>query len=262
MHTYSSFTDALIHTMAKQQLAAAQWPDGLELHYSLNACQGDGVSFTGTLSTADLLRLIPVLQARGLLSDDEASTLQLFIPLHHARVQLICRSHRYSHSGTVELVAHDIPEDLAAAETRLLSALDLEFEAICARTEIRGYRIIAATHPEERGETLLVRRTANIELRALVAEPCALGYCDDDEETLQEYLALIEDGARVPGIELQVWCNGQRMAQSWIEHAVIRPGAPARAWLPREEIAYLAGEARAMITEQAEAFRSFLRRAA
>ncbi|HAU3224691.1 TPA: hypothetical protein JDH29_004156 [Salmonella enterica subsp. houtenae] len=198
MHTYYPFTEALIRTMAKQQLAAAQWPDDLELHYSLNACQGDGVSFTGTLSTADLLRLIPVLQARGLLSDDEASTLQLFIPLHHALVQLICHSHRYCHSGTVELVAHDIPEDLAAAETRLLSALDLEFEAICARTEIRGYRIIAATYPEERGETLLVRWTSNIDLRAVVAELCALGYCDDDEESLQEYLARIGGGARVP----------------------------------------------------------------
>ncbi|HAF4865937.1 TPA: hypothetical protein G9F10_004083 [Salmonella enterica] len=262
MHTYYPFTEALIRTMAKQQLAAAQWPDDLALRYSLNACQGDGVSFTGTLSTADLLRLLPVLQARGLLSDDVTSTLQLFIPLHHATVQLVCRSHRYSHSGTVELVARDIPEGLEMAETMLLEALNREYEAICARTEVRGYRIIAATHPEERGETLLVRRTANIELRALVAEPCALGYCDDDEESLQEYLALIEDGARVPGIELQVWCNGQRIAQSWIEHVVIRPGVPVRAWLPREEIAYIAGEARAMITGQAEAFRSFLRRAA
>ncbi|ELV9460634.1 hypothetical protein QND27_004023 [Salmonella enterica] len=262
MHTYYPFTEALIRTMAKQQLAAAQWPDDLALRYSLNACQGDGVSFTGTLSTADLLRLIPVLQSRGLLSDDVTSTLQLFIPLHHATVQLVCRSHRYSHSGTVELVARDIPEGLEMAETMLLEALNREYEAICARTEVRGYRIIAATHPEERGETLLVRRTANIELRAVVAEPCALGYCDDDEDTLLEYLALIEDGARVPGIELQVWCNGQRMAQSWIEHVAIRPGVPARAWLPREEIAYIAGEARAMITGQAEAFRSFLRRAA
>ncbi|AZT39636.1 hypothetical protein ELZ88_24130 (plasmid) [Salmonella enterica subsp. enterica serovar Karamoja] len=262
MHTYYPFTEALIRTMAKQQLAAAQWPDDLALRYSLNACQGDGVSFTGTLSTADLLRLIPVLQARGLLSDDVTSTLQLFIPLHHATVQLVCRRHNYSHSGTVELVAHDIPEGLEAAESMLLEALNREFEEICARTEVRGYRIIAATHPEERGEMLLVRRTANIELRAVVAEPCALGYCDDDEETLREYLALIEDGARVPGIEMQVWCNGQRMAQSWIEHVVIHPGAPARAWLHREEIAYIAGEAREMIREQAEAFRSFLRRAA
>ncbi|ECE0486522.1 hypothetical protein KX75_20345 [Salmonella enterica subsp. enterica] len=81
MHVYYPFTEALIRTMAKQQLAAAQWPDDLELRYSLNACQGDGVSFTGTLSTADLLRLLPVLQARGLLSDDVTSTLQLFIPL-------------------------------------------------------------------------------------------------------------------------------------------------------------------------------------
>ncbi|EDT2962837.1 hypothetical protein EL09_22505 [Salmonella enterica subsp. enterica] len=262
MHTYYSFTEALIRTMAKQQLAAAQWPDDLELRYSLNSCQGDGVSFTGTLSTADLLRLLPMLKARGLLSREVASTLQLFIPLHHATVQLACRSHRYSHSGTVKLVAHDIPEAFEAAETMLLEALNCEYEAICARTEARGYRIIAATYPEETGETLLVRRTANIELRAIVAEPCALGYCDDEEKTLQEYLALIEDGARVPGIEMQVWCNGQLMAQSWIEHVVIRPGTPARAWLHLEEIAYIADEARTVITEQAEAFRSFLRHAA
>ncbi|EHL5833702.1 hypothetical protein KEB97_004244 [Salmonella enterica] len=262
MHTYYSFTEALIRTMAKQQLVAAQWPDDLELRYSLDSCQGDGVSFAGTLSTSDLLRLLPVLQARGLLSNDVTSTLRLFIPLHHVRVQLVCRNHRYCHSGTVELVAYDIPEDLNVEETMLLNALNLEFEAICARTEIRGYRIIAATHPEERGETLLVRRTNNIELRAVVAEPCTLGHCDDDEETLLEYLALIEEGARVPGIEMQVWCNGQRMAQSWIEHVVIHPGAPVRTWLPLEEIVYIAGEARAMIREQAEAFRSFLRRAA
>ncbi|MGQ3665351.1 hypothetical protein [Citrobacter braakii] len=262
MHTYYPFTEALIRTMAKQQLVAAQWPGDLELRYSLNHCQGDGVSFTGALSTADLLRLLPVLQSQGLLSDEVTSTLRLFIPLHHTTVQLVVRTPRYCHMNTVELVVHDFPEDLVAAEYALTEALNREFDGICARVEIGGYRIIDATHPAEHNEMLLVRRTANTELRVVVPEPCDFGYCDDEEAVLVRYLELIDEGARVPGIEMQVWCNGQRMAQSWIDHVVIRPDAPARRWLDRDEIRYIAGEARTAILEQAEAFRSFLNKVA
>jgi|GEM_PF-3610635 len=55
MHIHDTFTEALIRTMAKEQLAAAQRPYDLQMRYSLNSCQGDGVSFTGWLSTEDLL---------------------------------------------------------------------------------------------------------------------------------------------------------------------------------------------------------------
>lgn len=256
------FTEALIRTMAKQQLADAQWPDDLKLSYSLGYSQGDGVSFTGSLSTHDLLQLVPVLQSRWLLSDEIASTLLLFIPLHHCTVQLVPRSHRYCHSKTVDLVIHDFPEGMDVVEEAFLVALNREFEAICARTELWGYRIIEATHPEAPGEVLMVRRTANIELRAVVSDPSEFGYCDDEEEVLVQYLALIKKGARVPGIEMQIWCNGHVMARSWIDHVVIFPGAPVRSWVSRDEIAYVAGEARMKISEQVQAFRSFLRKVA
>ncbi|EMC1016729.1 hypothetical protein VBY78_003931 [Enterobacter bugandensis] len=64
---YHTLTDALIHTLAKEELSARSWPH-LQLDYSLHHSLGDGVIFTGYLSAEDLHRIIPQLHAEGLLS--------------------------------------------------------------------------------------------------------------------------------------------------------------------------------------------------
>lgn len=215
MHIHDTFTEARIRTMTKEQLVAAQRPYELQMRYSLNCCQGDGVSFTGRLSIEDLLCFTVGLLARDLLSDEAASRLQLFILLHHSTLLLVCCSHHYSHSGIVELIAHNIAEDLETAKLILLNALNAlnrEYEAICVRVEIRGYRIIASTHLKKHNYMLFVRSTNHIELRAAVRAPYDMEYCVEEEKTLMKYFAMIENGVRIPGIEMQVWCNGQLMA--------------------------------------------------
>lgn len=61
-------TDALICTMAKQELALHGWPVELYPEYRFQEGRGDEVRFTGMLSTTDLARLIPLLRARRFLS--------------------------------------------------------------------------------------------------------------------------------------------------------------------------------------------------
>lgn|GEM_PF-3641117 len=88
----------------------------------------------------------------------------------------------------------------------------LSDEATSTLLEIRGYRIIASTHQKKHNYTLFVRSTNHIELRAAVRAPYDMEYCDEEEKTLMKYLAMIKNGVRIPGIEMQVWCNGQLMA--------------------------------------------------
>ncbi|WP_447874330.1 hypothetical protein [Serratia fonticola] len=66
--TFHSLTSALIHTMAKQELLALNWPTSLHLEYGQQWGQSDGVVFHGTLSSADLLRIIPGLRGKRYLS--------------------------------------------------------------------------------------------------------------------------------------------------------------------------------------------------
>lgn len=69
---------------------------------------------------------------------------------------------------------------------------------------------------------------------------------------------ILDDNARVASVRFQVKCAGQLMAESWASEVVILPGQPVRKWVCRSEIQYVANEARHAITEQAQAFRSFV----
>lgn len=73
--TFHRLTSALIHTMAKQELLALNRPTSLHLEYGQQWGQSDGVVFHGTLSIADLLRIIPGLRGKRYLSRCNARAL-------------------------------------------------------------------------------------------------------------------------------------------------------------------------------------------
>lgn len=256
---YHSFTDALIHTQAKTTLAQHLWPETLKAEYSLQHCQGDGVLLTGELAPADLLRIIPRLHT---LTASMTRTLLRLVSEWGVSVRLTRHSHRYSHSGCVTFTAEGFPEETDLAKARLLSALQGQYEIICQEVEALGYRLIAGTFPEEMDEVLLCRGTENITFRVVAVYPEECGYCDTDDALLGDYIDMIlRSGRRVLCLRYEVFCDGEKMAESWTTETVIDPEVPVRKWLSLDEVRYVAGEARDAIESRAVAFRSFIKAA-
>ncbi|HGV0046266.1 TPA: hypothetical protein ACNFPT_004573 [Enterobacter ludwigii] len=255
---YHTLTDALIHTLAKEELSARSWPH-LQLDYSLHHSLGDGVIFTGYLSAEDLHRIIPQLHTEGLLSKSRADELQQVVTGWRASIRLTNNGRWYPYTGEAVITASGFPDTDLAYETDLITALEKQYRAICQIIKERGYAVTKATYPERFEEELFCRRTQYIELNAVALDPAEFGYSDVEEEVLKEYLKLIfEQRARVLTLRFNVKCNGTTMAQCWTSGVVIRPDEPVRKWVPLDEINYVADEARAEIRAQAQAFSSFL----
>ncbi|HHE8494925.1 TPA: hypothetical protein ACPFP8_004876, partial [Enterobacter ludwigii] len=253
-----TLTDALIHTLAKEELSARSWPH-LQLDYSLHHSLGDGVIFTGYLSAEDLHRIIPQLHTEGLLSKSRADELQQVVTGWRASIRLTNNGRWYPYTGEAVITASGFPDTDLAYETDLITALEKQYRAICQIIKERGYAVTKATYPERFEEELFCRRTQYIELNAVALDPAEFGYSDVEEEVLKEYLKLIfEQRARVLTLRFNVKCNGTTMAQCWTSGVVIRPDEPVRKWVPLDEINYVADEARAEIRAQAQAFSSFL----
>lgn len=257
--TLHSLTSALIHTMAKQELQALNWPTSLRLEYGLQWSQSDGVVFHGPLSSADLLRIIPGLRGKRYLTRSHARALFTAVKEQGICVRLELAQSWYSHSGGTRMVAEGFPDEMEGLEKRLLQALREQYECLCHSVKTLGYRLTEGTYPAEYNENLFTRATENITLEAMAVDPSDCGYCETEEAILEEYIRLIlVDNARVASVRFQVTCAGQLMAESWASEVVILPGQPVRKWVCRSEIQYVANEARHAITEQAQAFRSFV----
>ncbi|EEQ0767334.1 hypothetical protein HC316_004486 [Salmonella enterica] len=255
---YHTLTDALIHTLAKEELSARSWPH-LQLDYSLHHSLGDGVIFTGYLSAEDLHCIIPQMHTEGLLSKSRADELQQAVTRWRASIRLTNNGRWYPYTGEAVITASGFPDTDLAYETDLITALEKQYCAICQIIKERGYAVTKATYPERFEEELFCRRTQYIELNAVALDPADFGYSDVEDEVLKEYLKLIfEQRARVLTLRFNVKCNGTTMAQCWTSGVVIRPDEPVRKWVPLDEINYVAGEARTEIRAQAQAFSSFL----
>ncbi|MGR7464173.1 hypothetical protein ACU60T_23310 [Klebsiella aerogenes] len=257
--TFHSLTSALIHTMAKQELQALKWPVSLRLEYGLQWSQSDGVVFHGTLSSADLLRIIPGLRGKRYLTRSQARALFTAVKERNIRVRLEPAQSWYSHSGGTRMVTEGLPDEMEGLEKRLLQALREQYECLCHSVKTLGYKLTEGTYPAEYHENLFTRETENITLEAVAVDPSDCGYCDTEEAILEAYIRLLlDDNARVVSVRFQVKCAGQLMAESWASEVVILPGQPVRKWVCRSEIRYVANEARHAITEHAQAFRSFV----
>ncbi|UAN54663.1 hypothetical protein KGP26_29310 (plasmid) [Serratia sp. JSRIV002] len=257
--TFHSLTSALNHTMAKQELLALNWPTSLHLEYGQQWGQSDGVVFHGTLSSADLLRIIPGLRGKRYLSRCNARALFTAVREQGIRVQLELTQSWYSLSWDTRLADEGFSDEMEMLEKRLLQALREQYECLCHSVNMLGYKLTEGTYPAEYDENLFTRATANITLEAVAVDPCDCGYCDTDEAILEEYIRMIlDDNARVVSVRFQVKCAGQLMAESWASEVVILPGQPVRKWVCRSEIQYVANEARHATTDQVQAFRSFV----
>lgn len=261
MMFYHSLTSALIHTMAKQELKALNWPQ-LRLEYTLNWCQGDGVIFTGDISYRELLRIILGLRARRLLSCSEARELHTATREYGVTVQVRHDGSWYTHSGCARMSVEGLPDSLEGLEDILLKALREQYESLCGRVKTLGYQLIEGTLPIEYDEILFTRHTENTTLEAVAIDPAEFGNDDTEGEILEEYIRLIlREKARVVSIRFQVKCAGELVASSWASGIVIRPGQPVRAWCDRYEIRYVTREARQAIAEKVQALRSFMKAA-
>lgn len=216
--------------------------------------------FTGQIDTGALLELLPYLQERGCLAAGVAGDLKEAIQITEACVTLQRRGASwYRNPSCVAFCCGSFADDHAALASALISALIEDFEQLCETVVVQGYQIIDGTYPQELNESLFWRETRNIDVIAVVATQEQLGYCDAEDDVLAEYVRLIlEEGARVLGLELVVKCSGIKMASSWLTEVVIMPGQHARHWLPRDEVKFVAGDARQEIRLRAEAFRRFL----
>ncbi len=76
--------------------------EGLEVQWSLNYCQGDGVAFYGTLFTTDLVKL-----AERLLSDKEYKRLKAIAKGEDFSIEINRCNYHYNHWNTMETYLND-----------------------------------------------------------------------------------------------------------------------------------------------------------
>nr|WP_159466548.1 hypothetical protein [Scandinavium goeteborgense] len=108
-HTFHSLTGALIHTLAKQELQALNWPVSLRLEYGLSWSQDDGVVLWGDLSSHDLVRIIPGLRARRYLSRADARALFSAVPSLGVTVRIAPSQSWYRHAGGARMSVEGVP---------------------------------------------------------------------------------------------------------------------------------------------------------
>ncbi|HDL5009559.1 TPA: hypothetical protein PXA24_002360 [Mannheimia haemolytica] len=103
-------SDSVLNTYFKHALVKAGFPDTLNIEYSLNHCQGDGVAFYGRLGTDDLIQLFNHLNPQkrkqkmfaNLLTHIESWETHDDIGFEIIRNRF---GYRYSHWNTMELYA-------------------------------------------------------------------------------------------------------------------------------------------------------------
>ncbi|WPF70251.1 hypothetical protein BCVP_CDS0223 [Bacillus phage BC-VP] len=76
--------------------------EGLEVQWSLNYCQGDGVAFYGTLFTTDLVKL-----SERLLSDKEYKRLKAIAKGEDFSIEINRCNYHYNHWNTMETYLND-----------------------------------------------------------------------------------------------------------------------------------------------------------
>lgn len=77
--------------------------EGLDLHWSLSHCQGDGVAFYGRLFTTDLVKL-----AERLLSDKDYQRLKLVGTLADFEIEIYDTNNRYHHHNSMKVFLDDV----------------------------------------------------------------------------------------------------------------------------------------------------------
>ncbi|HCL8067261.1 hypothetical protein JJQ50_08895 [Enterobacter cloacae] len=152
-----------IHRHTRNTLIARGWPAEMDIQTRLSYSQGDGVAFYGSLTSAQLVHLLPEIALRGLMDDRNMRELVGEIAGSSLSVRLYPNSlsRQYAHSGTISLEYSGLSERHAVM---LLTALRAEINHVCGCVAAAGYRVLEAFSPS--GNPLLVyRKTRNFSCR-------------------------------------------------------------------------------------------------
>ncbi|HDR2357177.1 TPA: hypothetical protein QCH65_004424, partial [Enterobacter roggenkampii] len=132
-----------IHRHTRNTLIARGWPAEMDIQTRLSYSQGDGVAFYGSLTSAQLVHLLPEIALRGLMDDRNMRELVGEIAGSSLSVRLYPNSlsRQYAHSGTISLEYSDSPDGLSERHAvMLLTALRAEINHVCGCVAAAGYR--------------------------------------------------------------------------------------------------------------------------
>lgn len=178
-----------------------------DVAWSLSWCQGDGCSFTGTFDVQAFIR------EQLAVDTDEAQRARV-LDDRGLTVRVKRRHSHYCHAQTVSIEIDDAAElytwtdsetaaFIATTEAIEDRAKDLKDEA-CARMERLGYAFVGAcvfdpveVYREEIGDEAIVVRVVHSEIGTDLF-PDQGEYSDDDEEDIDQAIALLEELDRTP----------------------------------------------------------------
>jgi len=126
--------------------------EGLDVHWSLNYCQGDGVAFYGRLTTDELVKL-----SERLLSDKEYQRLKLIGELADFEIEISDTNNRYHHYNSMRVDIDDMQslEDFPKIWEllqKLKEAIHNDIREISRELEKQGYAEIEYYFSKEYAE--------------------------------------------------------------------------------------------------------------
>lgn len=144
---FSYETECITENM--QNVLEEKGYEGLDLHWSLSHCQGDGVAFYGRLTTEELVNL-----SERLLSDKDYQRLKLVGTLADFEIEISDTNNRYHHYNSMRVDIDDVqsledfPKIWELIE-KLKNAIAEDIRNISRELEKQGYEEIAYYYSKE-----------------------------------------------------------------------------------------------------------------
>lgn len=144
---FSYETECITENM--QNVLEEKGYEGLDLHWSLSHCQGDGVAFYGRLTTEELVNL-----SERLLSDKDYQRLKLVGTLADFEIEISDTNNRYHHYNSMRVdiddmqSLEDFPKIWELIE-KLKNAIAEDIRNISRELEKQGYEEIDYYYSKE-----------------------------------------------------------------------------------------------------------------
>ncbi|MDT7012780.1 hypothetical protein [Enterobacter cancerogenus] len=235
-----------IHRHTRNTLIARGWPAEMDIQTRLSYSQGDGVAFYGSLTSAQLVHLLPEIALRGLMDDRNMRELVGEIAGSSLSVRLYPNSlsRQYAHSGTISLEYSDSPDGLSERHAvMLLTALRAEINHVCGCVAAAGYRVLESFSPSE-NPLLVCRKTRNFSVRIVEVEPEDDADSWDNEAVDRLLLAILDGNVTYRTLRIEIEAHGLMLAQNTVRYAWRKDELPVRRWFDRSWLRIAVCEAR------------------
>lgn len=246
----------LIHRHTRNTLIARGWPADLNIETSLNYVRGEGVAFYGSLAADDLMRLLPEIALRGLMSEKFLNDVMPLIQDSTFVVRLYRNSlgHRKAHAGTISLEYDNCPVAMSTKQViGLLKALRDEINHLCSCVAAAGYHLTKAIRPAAE-PLVFTRKTRNFTLIVTEVEP-EHDETEWDNATVDQRLkAVLDEKNTFRRLEIRLECGGRLVGQTHAPFALRHPESPVRTWFERRWLREVISEARAEIELMMKSF--------